>query len=223
MVPLESELPDASESYGRSGKATGASSASLPASSPRGSDDEGAAAPISKLSKMAMKDALLELEVAARKTRDVSSAAVLQLWQKAEQKLGLEVEIDDPALGGLFSVHVLAVEELCNQVRAQAQAMLTAAELMNSERLSTTANDLRILSDSKFGDNSSLGQSITGDLEDASESVSQAYLRLKTRLRNEVLGVIDQRIQSHDHVRELIRQRQRARTFGTSARMMWHV
>ena len=56
----------------------------------------GASAPISTLSRLAFKDALLELEVAARKTREASSQAVQKLFQSAEKSLGVEVHRSFP-------------------------------------------------------------------------------------------------------------------------------
>eukprot|EP00439_Symbiodinium_sp_Y106_P068806 s525_g11.t1 len=97
---------------------------SMPADAAQAGDRNGAAAPIVKLSRLALKDALLELEIVARKTRDASSAAVLQLFQSAEKRLGVEVDIPDPAQRNLFQIHVLAVEELLSQVRSQAMATL---------------------------------------------------------------------------------------------------
>ncbi|CAJ1347524.1 unnamed protein product, partial [Effrenium voratum] len=120
-------------------------------------DGSGAAAPITKLSRLALKDALLELEIAARKTRDASSSAVLQLFQSAEKRFGLEVEIPDPALRNLFQLHVLAVEELLAQVRSQALATLEAIELWSLPPLGRAAPALRVLSDCELGDDCAVG------------------------------------------------------------------
>ena len=78
---------------------------------------EGASAPITTLSRLAFKDALLELQVTARKTREASFEVLQRLFQSAERRLGVEVEIEDPAIRSLFQVHVLAVEELLQQAR----------------------------------------------------------------------------------------------------------
>mmetsp|Transcript_35605 Transcript_35605/g.111104 ORF Transcript_35605/g.111104 Transcript_35605/m.111104 type:complete len:301 (+) Transcript_35605:37-939(+) len=179
---------------------------------------EGAAAPISVLSRMALKDALLEIEVVARKTRDVSSAAALQAWQLAEKGLGLEVDIEDPALRGLFGLHVVAVEELCNRVRAQAETTLVAAEMMAYPQLGLTAAGMKLISDSEAGDGSARGQVVAADLADADASTARLRERLCSRIRSEVFEVLDERLQVHAEVREAVRDRQRWGNFGVAAR-----
>ncbi|CAE8647217.1 unnamed protein product, partial [Polarella glacialis] len=191
------------------------SSRSSRSASPPG---EGAAAPISKLSKLALKDAILELEVAARRTRDATSSAALQLWQTAERGLGREVEIDDPAIRSLFSLHILAVEDLLSQVRTQVAATLEAVMLWGRPQAFQVSAGLKLLSDSDCGDNSALGQTIAGDLADADKATSEAQGRLLERLRLEVVVPTDLRLHAHEQLRELLRQRQRTRSFGLSAR-----
>jgi len=182
-------------------------------------EDAGAAAPISTLSRLALKDAILELEIAARKTKDASTSAVLQLRQRAEQKLGLEVEIADPAMRSLFEEHVLKVDELLLEVRRQATATLEAVQLWSSPQLKPTAAGLRLLSDCDFGDNSAPGLEITADLDDADAAGAQARERCNARLAAEVFAPLDQRLHGHEQIREAIRQRQRCASFATSARM----
>ena len=63
----------------------------------------GASAPISTLSRLAFKDALLELEVAARKTREASSQAMQKLFQSAEKSLGVEVHRSLPINSSSYS------------------------------------------------------------------------------------------------------------------------
>uniref|UniRef100_A0A7S0AD48 Uncharacterized protein n=1 Tax=Pyrodinium bahamense TaxID=73915 RepID=A0A7S0AD48_9DINO len=198
MVPLEVEREDASGVAGGAGVV------------PTGS----AAAPISALSRLAFKDALLQLEATVRKTRDVSSAAMLQLWQVAEKHLGVEVEIEDPALRGLFGVHVLAVEELCNRVRTQAEATSAAVDLWSQPQVGITAAGMRLLGDLELGD----GRALDADLVDADVAAAEARARLCARLQAEVLEALDARLRQHVEVREVVRQRQRWGAYADAAR-----
>merc|ERR1719412_1249158 len=129
MVPLEAEPAEGHEGAHRTPSKR----------------SNGAAAPIAELSRLALKDAVLELGAGARKTWDVSSAAVLQLWQVAEKRLGVEVDIEDPAIEGLFALHVLAVEDLCSRVRAQADATLAAIEVWNQPQLSNASDGFKFI------------------------------------------------------------------------------
>ncbi|CAJ1383838.1 unnamed protein product, partial [Effrenium voratum] len=172
-------------------------------------DGSGAAAPITKLSRLALKDALLELEIAARKTRDASSSAVLQLFQSAEKRFGLEVEIPDPALRNLFQLHVLAVEELLAQ----------AIELWSLPPLGRAAPALRVLSDCELGDDCAVGLEVAADLKEAERSVLQARDRCIGRLSAEVFAPMDQRLHTHEQIREALRQRRRLGKFADSARL----
>jgi len=203
MVPLEAEPPD--------GNGDAAANAAA-------SPTEGAAAPISVLSKLAFKDALLELEATVRKTRDVSSAAVFQLWQVAEKRLGVEVDIEDPALRGLFGLHVLAVEELCSRVRDQAEVTFAAVEMWSQPNLLLTAAGMRLLSDSEGGDDSVLGQAISADLADADAATSKIRARLSARIQSEVFDAIEVRLAQHAEIREDVRDRQRWGNFAIAAR-----
>eukprot|EP00931_Biecheleriopsis_adriatica_P109975 TRINITY_DN84250_c0_g1_i1.p1 TRINITY_DN84250_c0_g1~~TRINITY_DN84250_c0_g1_i1.p1 ORF type:complete len:300 (+),score=68.53 TRINITY_DN84250_c0_g1_i1:53-952(+) len=197
MVPLESD----SAERAREGNSTGA------------------AAPILQLSKLAIQDGLLELEIAARKARDTSSAAVLQLRHTAEKQLGFEVEIEDRAVRGLFELHVLGVDDLLAQVRAQADATLRASELWNLPSLGPTAAGLRILSDAECGDSSPAGLEIAADLADTEKIAAEAAARAASRMAAEVFAPIDQRLHAHEQIREAIRQRQRLVKFSSSARV----
>lgn len=170
------------------------------------------------LSKLAFKDALLELEATVRKTRDVSSAAVLQLWQVAEKRLGVEVDIEDPALRGLFGLQVVAVEELCNRVRAQAEVTFAAVEMWSQPQLALTAAGMRLLSDSESGDDSVLGQAVGADLADADATTAKVRARLSARIQSEVFDEIDVRLKEHDEIREAVRDRQRWSNFAVAAR-----
>mmetsp|Transcript_47950 Transcript_47950/g.104700 ORF Transcript_47950/g.104700 Transcript_47950/m.104700 type:complete len:316 (-) Transcript_47950:115-1062(-) len=180
--------------------------------------ESGASAPISVLSRLALKDALIELEATARRTRDVSNSAALQLWHLAEKRLGLEVDIDDPALRGLFGLHVLAVEELCARVRAQAEATFAAVETWCQPQLQTTASGLRLLSDSERGDGSALGEAVGADLQEAEAATGAARVRLLTRIQSEVYEVMDLRLREHAGIREDVRERQRWHANAVAAR-----
>jgi len=196
MVPLEPEPLD------REAPVLGESTAPTAA---------GATAPISVLSRLALKDAMLEVEATARRTRDLSSAAVHQLWQSAERNLGLEVDIDDPALRGLFGAHVLAIEELCARLRAQTQSFLTAADAFSQPQLKTSAPGLRLLCDLDVVDDASCGEVLEGDLWDADQAMSRAQTQLDVRIQSEVLGVLDARLAAHAVIRDEFRERQRWR------------
>jgi len=199
MVPLEPEPLD------REAPVLGESTAPTAA---------GATAPISVLSRLALKDAMLEVEATARRTRDLSSAAVHQLWQSAERNLGLEVDIDDPALRGLFGVHVLAIEELCARLRAQVQSFLAAADAFSQPQLKISAPGLRLLCDLDAVDGVSSSEVLEGDLWDADQAMSRARTRLDVQIQSEVLGILDARLAAHAVVRDEFRERQRWRAIA---------
>ncbi|CAE7414669.1 smc2 [Symbiodinium sp. CCMP2456] len=77
----------------------------------------------------------------------------------------------------------------------------------------------RILSDCELGDDSAPGLEIASDLREAERAISQARERCLCRLSSEVFAPLDQRLHSHEQVREAIRQRQRLAKFATSARL----
>lgn len=213
MVPLEVEQPTPVGSQSADVPAVGAALAPAAAAGP-----DGVVAPMAVLSTLSVKDAILELGAAARKTRDVSAAGMLQLWQVAERRLGVEVDIDDPALRGLFGLHVLAVEELCNRVRTHAETMLDVTDVWHQPTLDTTAMDLRLLGDAECGDGSAVGLIVAADLLDANRAAVDGRARLILRIQNEVCGPIDERLQVHDDVREAVRDRQRWNNFAIAAR-----
>lgn len=212
MVPLEAEVPD-DDAWGTSRRVT------LPAFETAAAGEEaknGAAAPISVLSKLGLKEAVLELEAVMRGTRDASSAAVLQLWQSVEKRLGLEVGIEDPAIRGLFGLHIVAVEELFARVQANSQATLRAIEIW-SQPLGATATGLQLLSDSECGDGSALGEAVGSDLAEAGQDTSSARLRSIARIQKEVQGPMEARLRTHAAVREDVRERQKWHASATAA------
>jgi len=172
-------------------------------------------APISALSKLALKEAMLEFEATVRKTRDASSAAALLLWHSAERRLGLEVDIDDPALRGLFSVHVLAVEDLLSRVRSQAEASLAAVGIWSQPPLGAVCSGLRLLGSEGKGD-ADLGEA-GSDLIEADAAMGEASSRFTERLGREVFAVIDERLALHGEVREDVRERQRWRSSAAAS------
>lgn len=169
------------------------------------------------LSKLALKDAMVELEATVRKQSDVYGSALLQIRQQAEKRLGVEVDIDDPALRGLFRLHVLAVEELCNRVRAHAEVTLESVEAWSQCPLGATAAGLRLLggSDERGGD---AGEAIGAELADADRATAEARARLASRIQAEVLGAMDERLREHARIREDVRERQRLQASAVAAR-----
>lgn len=172
------------------------------------SSSSGATAPIAALSKLALKDAIHELEATVRRTAAASSAAAHQLRQSAEKKLGLEVGINDPAQKDLFSIHVVAVEDLLFRVRSQAEATLAAAEQFGRSDLGSTAAWLRPLGFSDAMEDGS-AEALECELLDAGRATVVARTRLESRLREEVLEVLDQRLEVHMQVREDLRESQK--------------
>ncbi|CAE7257943.1 smc2 [Symbiodinium pilosum] len=81
------------------------------------------------------------------------------------------------------------------------------------------APSLRLLSDCELGDDSAVGLEIAADLREGEAAVAQARERCLSRLAAEVLAPLDQRLATHEQVREAVRQRQRLAKFSTSARM----
>lgn len=88
-----------------------------------------ATAPISALSRIALQETVAEIAASARQTRAASSVAWHWLRLGAERRLGIEVNIDDPALRELFG-HLLQVEGLLGQVRAQGKALVQGASVL---------------------------------------------------------------------------------------------
>jgi len=206
MVPLEAEPAEGHE---------GAASSTEGAHRTPSKRSNGAAAPIAELSRLALKDAVLELGAGARKTWDVSSAAVLQLWQVAEKRLGVEVDIEDPAIEGLFALHVLAVEELCSRVRTQADATLAAIEAWSHPYLSASSAGLKLIAAASGA--ADRGGTIGAELQEADEAMAASKVRLHSRLQF-VCSALDQRLERHEAVREHVRNRKRWSVAAAAAR-----
>lgn len=207
MVPLETEPSDGSGVAATSTEGAHQTSAK---------QSNGAAAPIAELSRLAFKDAVLELGVGARKTWDVSSAAVLQLLQVAEKRLGVEVDIEDPAVESLFALHVLAVEELCGRVRAQVDATLAAIEVWSQPQLNISSAGLKFVATASGA--AERGGTIGAQLQEADEALAASKVGLHSRLMSEVCSVLDQRLQRHEAVRENVRNRKRWSVTASAAR-----
>eukprot|EP00439_Symbiodinium_sp_Y106_P060854 s525_g9.t1 len=94
-----------------------------------------------------------------------------------------------------------------------------AVEIWSLPPVGRMAPPLRILSDCELGDDSAPGLEIAADLREAERAISQARERCLCRLSSEVFAPLDQRLHSHEQVREAIRQRQRLGKFATSARL----
>eukprot|EP00747_Dinoflagellata_sp_TGD_P182084 gnl/TRDRNA2_/TRDRNA2_36163_c0_seq1.p1 gnl/TRDRNA2_/TRDRNA2_36163_c0~~gnl/TRDRNA2_/TRDRNA2_36163_c0_seq1.p1 ORF type:complete len:346 (-),score=54.18 gnl/TRDRNA2_/TRDRNA2_36163_c0_seq1:93-1079(-) len=193
MVPLEAETT------------TPEAEADAPTAS------SGPAAPISVLSKLALKDAVLELEATCRHVRSASSTAALSLWHTVERRLGLEVGIDDPALKELFGLHVVTVEELCLRVRAQGDAFLSAVDAFCKPSLASSAAALKLLAGGTDAGAGLQSAELEADLADASHSATTNRARVEARVQREVFGPISQRIAAHEAIREDLRERQRWR------------
>jgi len=178
--------------------------------------NNGVTAPIAELSRLALKDAVLELGAGARKTWDASSAAVFQLWQVAEKRLGVEVDIEDPAIESIFALHVLAVEDLCDRVRAQADATLAAVEVWNQPQLSNASDGFKFIATANGAADD--GGNIGAQLQEADEAMAASKAILRSKLQSEVYSVLDQRLKHHDAVRENVRNRKRWRATAATAR-----
>mmetsp|Transcript_61935 Transcript_61935/g.119392 ORF Transcript_61935/g.119392 Transcript_61935/m.119392 type:complete len:332 (-) Transcript_61935:8-1003(-) len=178
--------------------------------------NNGVTAPIAELSRLALKDAVLELGAGARKTWDASSAAVFQLWQVAEKRLGVEVDIEDPAIESIFALHVLAVEDLCDRVRAQADATLAAVEVWNQPQLSNASDGFKFIATANGAADD--GGNIVAQLQEADEAMAASKAILRSKLQSEVYSVLDQRLKHHDAVRENVRNRKRWRATAATAR-----
>jgi len=175
-----------------------------------------AAAPLAELSRLALKDVVLELGAGARKTWDVSSAALLQLWQVAEKRLGVEVDIEDPAIQGLFALHVLAVEDLCSRVRAQADATLAAIEVWSQPQLGLSSAGLTLVASASGA--ADKGANIGLQLQGVDEAVAASKFRFRCRLLAEVCSALDKRLECHEVVREDVRNRKRWSNVAAAAR-----
>jgi len=179
-----------------------------------GAATKGAAAPIAELSKMAMKDAMLELEAKVRSMQDFSLSAVLQARQTAAQHLGMEVNLEDPALRGLFDLHVVAVEELFARVRAHAEATLAAADAWSQPPMQSVACEFKLLSTPQAHGITALAD----ELSEAAGTTAGARERLASRIKAEVYGTIDERCKVHGDLRAAVRERQRWGNDAAAAR-----
>jgi len=179
-----------------------------------GAASKGAAAPIAELYKLAMKDAILELEAKVRSVQDFSLSAVLQARQTAAQHLDMEVNIEDPALRGLFDLHVVAVEELFARVRSHAEATLAASDAWSQPPLQSVACEFKLLSMPQAHGITALAD----ELSEAEGSTAGARERLASRIKAEVYGTIDDRCKIHDYLRAAVRERQRWGNDAAAAR-----
>eukprot|EP00403_Amphidinium_massartii_P032360 CAMPEP_0178448268 /NCGR_PEP_ID=MMETSP0689_2-20121128/41886_1 /TAXON_ID=160604 /ORGANISM="Amphidinium massartii, Strain CS-259" /LENGTH=306 /DNA_ID=CAMNT_0020073427 /DNA_START=44 /DNA_END=961 /DNA_ORIENTATION=+ len=194
-----------------------AASSSSSAKARRGSQDDGEAesgptAPIGKLSKMALLDAVSEVEATARATWTKSTVAVHKMRQSIDQTLGREVVIKDPALKQLFQENVVAAEDLLGKVRGRAYSFLAATEALSRESLASASGSLRPLAavlpegDAKQRDVLTM---LEEELDDAHHSGTVQRSHVVSQVQEQVLEVIDARLSLHAKVREDLRERDR--------------
>jgi len=86
-------------------------------------------ASISTVSRIAVQETISEISATARQTRAASAIAWRWIRLGTEKKLGIEVNIDDPALRELFG-HLLQVEGLLGQVRSHGESLMQGASLL---------------------------------------------------------------------------------------------
>lgn len=172
------------------------------------------------MSKMALKDAVLELGSAVRTAHDKSSAVLMQAWHSAERHMGKEVQIEDPAMRGLFEIHVLQVEVMIGRVRRQAAAVASSASCWCQPRLLPMSHGLRSLAEGGAGAEKMSGW-ICDDIAEAGQHVSTALARLQNRIQEEVVTMLDGRVARHDDIREWLRERQRLNAVASGARRDW--
>lgn len=207
MVPPEPDV---------AGGSTGAAPSTEGARQTSSNPVNGAAAPIAELSRLALKDAVLEFGAGAQKSWDVSSAAVLQLLQVTEKRLGVEVHIEDPAIESLFALHVLAVEELCGRVRTQMDATLAAVKVWSQPQLSASSAGLNLVATAS-GAVDRAG-TIGALLQEADDAMAASKVGFQSRLLSQVCSVLDQRLERHEAVRDNVRNRKRWSVAAAAAR-----
>merc|ERR1712008_86891 len=160
--------------------------------------------------------AVLELGVGAQKSWDVSSAAVLQLLQVTEKRLGVEVHIEDPAIESLFALHVLAVEELCGRVRTQMDATLAAVKGWSQPQLSASSAGLNLVATASGA--AERAGAIGAQLQEADDAMAASKVGFQSRLLSQVCKVLDQRLERHEAVRDNVRNRKRWSVAAAAAR-----
>jgi len=164
---------------------------------------------------LGFRDAITEIVAATQLSRTMSKVAVQQLWDAVESSLGYEVALEDPALRELFAVHVLAVEELCQRIRAQALSLCAAVDAFARSPFGELIDGLRTLrvvtsAPRPAGASaSSLPEALESEMGRASRANVDSVDRLRERTHREVIDVIELRFRTHAALREEVRERER--------------
>mmetsp|Transcript_43283 Transcript_43283/g.99768 ORF Transcript_43283/g.99768 Transcript_43283/m.99768 type:complete len:333 (-) Transcript_43283:31-1029(-) len=207
MLPMQATSPFRSPGHtGRSPEG------SPPTTNGDGAAEVGPSAPIGKLSRMALMDAVCEVEAKARATWTKSTVAVHKMRQSIDQSLGMEVAIKDPALKKLFQENVLGAEELLKKLSAQAYAFLAAIDALCNNSLSSTSGTLRPLAETMPKGQESQQELLMGiwqELEDVGAHVTTHRTHFISQVHERVIAVIAQRMSAHAKVREDLRERDR--------------
>lgn len=173
-------------------------------STPKATEEErGATAPIMGLSMLAVQDTFREIGVQARQSTANTQEAIQRMWHSAEKHLGIEVDIEDPALRELFQ-GCLCVENVLGQIRQQAEALAIASHQMSSAPSTPLRQGLGDL----CGEESEVLQSFVK----LNAETEATHNHLIQRLRLEVFDRIDRQVQAHQAVRDDARERKRWQT-----------
>ncbi|CAK0878842.1 unnamed protein product, partial [Prorocentrum cordatum] len=110
------------------------------------------------------------------------------------------------------------VEDLCGRVRAQAEATIAAAEAWSEVQLGGASGGLRLFSGPAGSTASCLVEAVQAEVQDADQMQAAASSLLASRVRDEVLAVLDERLREHELVREDVRERHRLQSSAAAAR-----
>jgi hypothetical protein len=173
---------------------------------------------------LSIRDAITDIVAASQLSRTASRAAVQQVWHAVESSLGVEVAFEDPALRELFAVHVLAVEELCLRIRAQAVSLCAAVDTFARSPFGELIDGLRTMRVVTSAPRppgasaSSLPEALETEIGLSSRANVDSVERLRERTQREVIDVIEQRFRTHAALREDVRERERWHTVAQKTR-----
>lgn len=192
-------------------------------------------APIGSLLRAALQETFEEIAASARHTGAASSVAWLRLRHGAEKRLGLEVNIEDPAMRELFGT-LLQVEDMLIHIRQQAVSLLAAADVFTckvpagaSGRASANSHDGLLLNGKGYVDEEkstcppspspSPSLSVRRNMSDVSDAFWRALSLssgpgagarewLERRLKEEVMDCIDRQMHEFELLRKQMRERE---------------
>jgi len=165
--------------------------ADMHANTSRGSKGSGNS--LSALSRIALKETMTELSISAQQTRAVSSATLQRLRLEAEKRLGIDVQLEDPAMDELFG-YLLQVENSLEELRCHTNSLLEGTRVLCDGLHSSYSSSFQNLIGKVAAGTSNTKESSTNHRSALAESF--AVLAAKSRIYERVPEMVSDSIRN---------------------------